>query len=1709
MDHLRRTKANKVTPDSSWNTIDKYFPIDKRTVSSNCIFTSKVTFVSNITENSMYFLTVRLDVTYNHVLWLVVSYPPVLNNTLINPKYIATDVVYSTEVKDIVKEIGKGHSRYLLDPKDTFLNIPVTDTWFTARVSRKYTPLVTVLLTLGTNRKNLGKLKDLPGIKITEAYLNYMMDTDSKVTKGTGCVFKLDLFENDTLYPGELTLEANGDLTTSTNLNYENNYRIVLSLVKDIEAVSEEEYTKLLKHLEPAILDFKNNNKDKTSNLLTYDGPTDNKGRVYDIKKNYLIDKDNDAVSYTGDKLKDMPTLKVDTEWVSTNDNSVAEATLVAIQKLPLPENYHTGIPPTKVIVVPAAMIEPGIKSSWGIAKPLITITGNVSDITTMDGTIRLSPYTPLSDYPGTHTGTEWIFDNGIRIKQDDDLVVSNIFDKLDLFKPGSSIKIKARYKSDYTPAPKESPWTDVFTFPVPEYGIAKFEITLKELNNKEKLEIQAPFVVKQIHPVGPITKVESKLTILDDTNSIVHTETVSGGKDKFVIELNTLTIEKNYKIQVEHKVANATVELFNNEVRKEEKEYFYTAAVTPPAIDKTKWKIKTPTVSYGTGITSVDDFDGMLYGSNYAVEFSYPGSYDLPNWVIEEDGVVVHTSTSWVIIRRDNGVLVDQSLEDTENKTTWTPTVELDGSTDYIVKVTYHVDNPKVADLTVSKVFTTAKKYITTPKIKLAYSPDGTRVLLQAEEPTVHNSDDTVTSTSWVLKNNADTILSEADRGDKLEFDITGKTTNNTQYLVTAVHNSEHSQSDKSFLVIYPFLENKPYDMVADLEYEANQVPVPVLTALDDTTKAKKIKSVELNIRIPTGATGVYTQAFKKVYTGTLANKSIEDLGGKLTVPYTVDDFKTTIKANPNFKTQLWGVPWEFAFTVTYANNAKAVIQKIYKKVPLRYDIGTIEVTYDNTGCPTFRLTKCDTTADWSKIKKVYWRIMSVKEVSAANKNIASVTRDSVTETFTPVAEFNAKKLVPGKLYTVNCIIETEENLVMYAKTGNEQNNWYDRTGLFFRIDNLTLEEPNAELIEINRYDQIKMDMLFKFSKARYTYDTNWDLKVPEHKDTSVRLIDITDAKINVSNPEIKVYEATIQPNTDLLLSRSGVVVPTLTSDSTNVNLEYSKTYRLEVTYNLKDGTMSSTMLKEFKTPRAPTSYIPAPIVKEFEFKEVGGKNQVHLVLDQDNFAVFKRDDKSHVSTVVEIYRDTDKIYTTTRTSDLYDITIKEDDNGFGTFAKNYEYWALVKYVSTGGLESGYAAKRFRLGRNPNGNQPFNKSGANAINHSLAVLEATDNKIVARIITKNSDIDMESFKVKITHANIGVTYGKLANGGNEDATIDAITNNSLTKITRDGIVTFENLPFGTNYTLAITEAYCPSGKTADDVSYPEYRATPSGTLAISTKDGNTLDTKDREYLAKDISIKAVDALIDTDFACNAFRCLSSAQLQIYGVPGEGITPKLWKTWISVEDEFGKPVLAKEVANPSLTVGSSVENTTSTNPIPADEIFVKYQFTLGSDDIPCYTKTIKVKAKELDLAMFRAKIGFTTDPTNLPAMSVLDTLDFESYDYSVTSGDYDLTAMYKLSATTGYNHLFQFIDKIIFKNVLSGSKASNSISIPYQVEVRAPFKNILDGALGLTLTNNGYNLSSKFMDGTTYTERLKATENKMIAVLKDGREVEW
>lgn len=718
MDHLRRTKANKVTPDSSWNTIDKYFPIDKRTVSSNCVFTSKVTFVSNITENSMYFLTVKLDVTYNHVLWLVVSYPPVLNNTLINPKYLATDVVYSTEVKDIVKEIGKGHSRYLLDPKDTFLNIPVTDTWFTARVSRKYTPLVTVLLTLGTNRKNLGKLKDLPGIKITEAYLNYIMDTDSKVTKGTGCVFKLDLFENDTLYPDELTLEANGDLTTSTNLNYENNYRIVLSLVKDIEAVSEEEYTKLLKHLEPAILDFKNNNKDKTSNLLTYDGPMDNKGRVYDIKKNYLIDKDNDAVSYTGDKLKDMPTLKVDTEWVSTNDNSVAEATLVAIQKLPLPENYHTGIPPTKVIVVPAAMIEPGIKSSWGIAKPLLTITGNVSDITTMDGTVRLSPYTPLSDYPGTHTGTEWIFDNGIRIKQDDDLVVSNIFDKLDLFKPGSSIKIKARYKSDYTPAPKESPWTDVFTFPVPEYGIAKFEITLKELNNKEKLEIQAPFVVKQIHPVGPITKVESKLTILDDTNAVVHTETVAGGKDKFVIELNTLTIEKNYKIQVEHKVANATVELFNNEVRKEEKEYLYTAAVTPPAIDKTKWKIKTPTVSYGTGITSVDDFDGILYGSNYAVEFSYPGSYDLPNWVIEEDGVVVHSSN----------LVTDKQQIDLSALNIYKPSVNIKAK---LKHVSNYTDHPLASDFG-ELSFTTPNFGVKQPSFTIEESTDKQFVIVK-----------------------------------------------------------------------------------------------------------------------------------------------------------------------------------------------------------------------------------------------------------------------------------------------------------------------------------------------------------------------------------------------------------------------------------------------------------------------------------------------------------------------------------------------------------------------------------------------------------------------------------------------------------------------------------------------------------------------------------------------------------------------------------------------------------------------------------------------------------------------------------------------------------------------------------------------------------------------------------------------------------------
>lgn len=641
LEYLRKSKANKVTPDTSWNTIDKYFPIENRQANSNCFYTGRVTRVGEINYALMYTLDIELEIKYNHCLWLIATYPPILNNTLINPIYLVTDVNYTRESKEQVKEIGKGHIRNLIDPRDTFNNVPMVDDWFTSKVNNKFTPLVTILLTVGNDKKSLGKLDDLKGIKITPGYLKYMKDTNSGVTKSYTCVFRLDLFEDDDLYSGELTLASDGKLTTSTNLNYSKDYRLVLSLIKDISSVEESEFTKLLSYLEPDILEFKNNNKNKHSNLLTYDDPEDNGDRVYDVKGNALVDKDNDAVTYSGTKLKDLGTIRVDTAWIESNNNALAKPNLPSISKLELPKNYHTGIAPKKVQIAPDAYILPGVQAKWNIAKPTISINGNVEDINSMDGKISLTPYRPLFDYPGVRDKTEWVFDNGYTIQEDDDEGISNLFDKPDLLYPGSIISVKARYKSFYLPAPRNSDWSDTVTYQVPRYGIQNFSITLVEKDNKSKLEIKAPFTIQTIHPVGNIAKVKSILTILDlATESIFHTETKNNGTDSFTINTNILTDKKTYSIRVKHEVSNTVLEHFGLNKKYTTKVYTYDTSVEQPiapAIDTSKWAIEQPVITFDNDIT-LETFNGILNSSTYRVKHGYPGEYDQAFWVVKED---------------------------------------------------------------------------------------------------------------------------------------------------------------------------------------------------------------------------------------------------------------------------------------------------------------------------------------------------------------------------------------------------------------------------------------------------------------------------------------------------------------------------------------------------------------------------------------------------------------------------------------------------------------------------------------------------------------------------------------------------------------------------------------------------------------------------------------------------------------------------------------------------------------------------------------------------------------------------------------------------------------------------------------------------------------------------------------------------------------
>lgn len=325
-------------PVSGNYTIDKSITVTGKFISAN-----------TVEEAKRLVTTIVVDITVPLYDTLIVDLPLQVNNRQLDRKLIdfVNILVESSSEKINNFELGDLFSKtrtYRGIPEETLVTIPQLDK---AKLisNTEYNTVASILLTLDkTKPKTLCSIFTLPDFKLLEPYVSYLKVNNADAISGN--LFKFEVYrENEKVE--NISLAANGNITSTTVLDLESNYRLVIGIHKHVASLPTEKIEAILNFLKPIAEDFVDNNKHLDSNLYTYALAESAKGLKYKLDDNGNLITPKGKLSFIdGSAVYELVDELNNSEWYISTTNY---GNLEAEEDMVDPVDYHSGSLPDTV----------------------------------------------------------------------------------------------------------------------------------------------------------------------------------------------------------------------------------------------------------------------------------------------------------------------------------------------------------------------------------------------------------------------------------------------------------------------------------------------------------------------------------------------------------------------------------------------------------------------------------------------------------------------------------------------------------------------------------------------------------------------------------------------------------------------------------------------------------------------------------------------------------------------------------------------------------------------------------------------------------------------------------------------------------------------------------------------------------------------------------------------------------------------------------------------------------------------------------------------------------------------------------------------------------------------------------------------------------------------------------------------------------------
>ena len=187
---------------------------------------------------------------------LNVKYPILIYNTLIPEEFRNIEeydyLPYHLKHSSVGINRHYPHNRYCKTRFDTYpiINIPRLDKWYPPNVDELYIPIISFLCMIKDKDTILFNMHDMSGLKFHNCVKEYIIQEEGKsISKSRSGIFLFKLFENDRPSSITLTIDKDGNVTSSEPLDVRKLYRVVVYVISNLDFLNMDSSKKIYKIL--------------------------------------------------------------------------------------------------------------------------------------------------------------------------------------------------------------------------------------------------------------------------------------------------------------------------------------------------------------------------------------------------------------------------------------------------------------------------------------------------------------------------------------------------------------------------------------------------------------------------------------------------------------------------------------------------------------------------------------------------------------------------------------------------------------------------------------------------------------------------------------------------------------------------------------------------------------------------------------------------------------------------------------------------------------------------------------------------------------------------------------------------------------------------------------------------------------------------------------------------------------------------------------------------------------------------------------------------------------------------------------------------------------------------------------------------------------------------------------------------------------------